>query len=526
RDHRVLGGASPLGCAPADRGRGRRARERRALRRRRPRPRESEGEGSMNATASARRHDIDWLRVGATYLLFAFHVAKVFDPAPFYHVLNGDLSFGMTVLCGFIHLWHMPLFFLLAGWSIVGSLGARGAGGFVRERMLRLFVPLVAGTALFGTVIKYFELRSGMDANFTGLYVRPDLLDGFRTVIPQGLPEMKPFHESFLAFWPTFFTTPERVTWAHLWFIAYLFTFSLLYLPIFVALLRRRPSGTRVAAPWVYAPIVPLALVQVFLRPYWPGLQNLFDDWANFAMYSTYVVAGFALAWNPALEDAAHREEKRAFAIAGAALVVLVLALFGVVRSPTVLLAGTAVAGWCLVVGMLGFARRALSFATRGLDYLVESALPVYILHQAGIVVPGYFIVQLPLGIAAKFFLLLAVAVASTMAVYHFVVRPFGPTRFLFGMRPRARRAAAWRAAPRAAAAVAIAVVATGAGARAADAGSPVGVWLAEGGAATVEIFPCDASLCGRVAWLRSPIDDEGCELRDERNPDPALRAR
>src|SRR5215813_15190152 len=28
----------------------------------------------------------------------------------------------------------------------------------------------------------------------------------------------------------------------------------------------------------------------------------------SFAMYSTYVIAGFALAWNPAFEEAAHRE--------------------------------------------------------------------------------------------------------------------------------------------------------------------------------------------------------------------------
>ena len=45
-----------------------------------------------------RRPDIDWLRVGATYLLFVFHVGKVFDPAPFYHVRNADLSFAMPVM--------------------------------------------------------------------------------------------------------------------------------------------------------------------------------------------------------------------------------------------------------------------------------------------------------------------------------------------------------------------------------------------------------------------------------------------
>ena len=45
-----------------------------------------------------RRPDIDWLRVLAVYLLFVFHVGKVFDPAPFYHIRNADLSFTMLVL--------------------------------------------------------------------------------------------------------------------------------------------------------------------------------------------------------------------------------------------------------------------------------------------------------------------------------------------------------------------------------------------------------------------------------------------
>jgi peptidoglycan/LPS O-acetylase OafA/YrhL len=85
----------------------------------------------------ARRADIDWLRVGATYLLFVFHVGMVFNPAPFFHIRNADLSFTMLVVCGFISLWHMPLFFLLAGWSAASSLAARGIGGFVAERVRR-----------------------------------------------------------------------------------------------------------------------------------------------------------------------------------------------------------------------------------------------------------------------------------------------------------------------------------------------------------------------------------------------------
>ena len=143
-----------------------------------------------------RRADIDWLRIIATYLLFVFHVGKVFDPAPFYHVRNADLSFTMLVVCGFIGLWHMPLFFLLAGWSAASSLDVRGTRGFVAERVRRLAIPLIAGCVLLGPVIKYLELRSGLDLNHAALRVSPALQDGFKTIIPNGLPTAKPFELS------------------------------------------------------------------------------------------------------------------------------------------------------------------------------------------------------------------------------------------------------------------------------------------------------------------------------------------
>ena len=75
----------------------------------------------MTLTTSGRREDIDALRIGATYLLFVFHTAMVFNPAPFYHIRNDELSFLMLIVCGFISLWHMPLFFLLAVHSCLGS---------------------------------------------------------------------------------------------------------------------------------------------------------------------------------------------------------------------------------------------------------------------------------------------------------------------------------------------------------------------------------------------------------------------
>lgn len=484
----------------------------------------------MEREASARRYDIDWLRVAATYLLLLFHGAMVFNPAPFYHIRNDEVSFFFLILCGFISLWHMPLFFLLAGWSAYSSLSLRGTTGFLKERFFRLFVPLVTGCVLLMPSIKYLELSSGFDANYTGLYVVPELQASFRQVIPSGLPEARPFAESFLEFLPTFYTDLARFTWAHLWFVAYLLTFTVIYLPLFRWVARSgRRFGNRPRSWVVYTPVLPLAVIQVLLRPHWPGLQNLVDDWANFAYYSTYLFAGLLLARFPGLESVLHRERTRALGIALASTLVLLLGVLGAFEWPSILLANTAIAGWCFVVAFLGWARTKLAFSTPTLSYLTESAFPVYLLHQSAIVVPGYFLIQLPLGHWSKFLLVFSISTALTVGAYHFLVRPFAVPRFLCGMkvRPRALRGAVAMGAS--AAAVVLAVLASplvGSATRLAADPSPVGRWYAEGGAAQVEIESCRGEICGRVVWLRSPYDEDGCELRDRQNPDETLHER
>jgi uncharacterized protein (DUF2147 family) len=75
------------------------------------------------------------------------------------------------------------------------------------------------------------------------------------------------------------------------------------------------------------------------------------------------------------------------------------------------------------------------------------------------------------------------------------------------------------------AAAILLAVIALTPSARSAAA-TPVGFWYAEGGAAQVTIESCGSELCGRVVWLRSPLDEDGCDLRDRHNPDQTLRSR
>lgn len=371
-----------------------------------------------------RRYDIDWLRVFATYLLFPFHVGKVFDVPPFYHIKNGELSHGLGVVTTYIHQWHMPLFFLLAGWSLHASLNLRGPGHVLLERVKRIFIPFLFGCLTLCVGLGYVE----------------HIL-------------MKHVDMTFLDFIPRFFTSLDYFTWGHLWFLIYLFTFTILYFPLFLKAAKTssphnpQSSVNNRQLSILYLPLPLLILAQLILRIWWGGFQNLVDDWGNFVYYSSFLWLGFLIGRHPALQEAINREWKRAALITAVTSVVF---LYFRVNRPAsdvtwhfiYYTLGTIV-GYTAIITLLGWAYQHLRFRSRALDYLAESALPVYILHQGGIVFTGWFIINMQAPIVLKLPLLLAAAVAFTMLVYHLIIRPIGPLRFLFGMKPKPRPARA-----------------------------------------------------------------------------------
>lgn len=58
----------------------------------------------------------------------------------------------------------------------------------------------------------------------------------------------------------------------------------------------------------------------------------------------------------------------------------------------------------------------------------------------------------------------------------------------------------------------------------AARAETPLGLW--ESGESHIEIYHCGERLCGRIAALDEPLDENGKPKLDDNNPDPALRTR
>lgn len=388
---------------------------------------------TKSSVSAERRHDIDWLRVLAVLVLFFFHSARIFDLESFY-VKNAQTSAGFQFFIFFVNQWHMPLFFLISGVATWFALGSRGAAGYAHERLKRLFIPFLFGTAFIIPPQIYYMRMSGLGYEHT------------RQPIFQG---------SYFQFYPHFFdgVPPNgNFEWGHLWFLAYLFVFSLLALPLFVFFRKDRGQGlverlARLAERrgGVFLFAIPLMLGEALLRARWPGTNNLYSDWANFLFYICFFIYGYVLSTDERFRAAIDRDGKLALGLAIGTFLIYPLLLLthslpssrGYTPYYMGLMALRGLNSWLFVVAILSFGHRFLNFTNRFLRYANESALPVYILHQTVIVMLGYYVIRWQVGMMTKYFVIILLSLAITMALYDVFVKRIGPLRFLFGMRLR-----------------------------------------------------------------------------------------
>jgi hypothetical protein len=247
---------------------------------------------------------------------------------------------------------------------------------------------------------------------------------------------------------------PEgNLSWHHLWFLAYLFVFSLLALPIFKRyLVDRKPAFLKrlmdsMDGRWsLFAPAIPLALYEAVLRPYWPnGNQNLINDWANFVFYFTIFVYGFVLVSDQKYQSLIQRHGNKAIILSIVTSLVLLLfypvggqlglpkPVFGVLELFYRIIWGFSC--WFWLVALLSLGIRFLSFTNRFLVYSNEAVLPIYILHQTVIVIATFFIIKLSLPILPALILVTFCAFAGSIIIYVLIVKRIKWVRVLFGMR-------------------------------------------------------------------------------------------
>ncbi len=380
----------------------------------------------LESPAPATRHaDVEWLRVVGMLLVFVVHAAEPFNPWDTWHISNPDRSLWVGEIVMFLAPWIMPLFMMLAGEGAWHALERRTSGQYVRERLLRIGLPLLAGIFLLVPPQVWLERRLYGQFNGSLFEFYGHLFNG---IYPSG-----------------------NLSWHHFWFLVFLLAFAVVTLPLFQFL--RGPRGrllmARVGAPcdraggllWL---LLPAVILRIWSGRTFAEFHPLAYDWSGRVLLLPAFVFGFAIEGEPSLKRAVDRHWRAALGVAiAAALAFFAWALPGRVleRVPdprswggAIFWGGWACCAWCWLVGLRGAARWRVASGGALLHRASEMAYPFYVLHHGIIVAVAYFVVQRNAPALVAFPVLAAISLTATIALCA-VVAACGPLRVIFGLR-------------------------------------------------------------------------------------------
>ncbi|MES2758978.1 MAG: acyltransferase family protein [Pseudomonadota bacterium] len=378
---------------------------------------------------SARLYFLDWVRIAAFFVLILYHVGMYYVTWG-WHVKSEFASDTAESYMMLSAPWRLGLLFLISGAASRCMLASTAAGAFMRQRSWRLLLPLLFGMLVIVPPQPYFEVvekyaYQGSYADFMQLY-----LHGYR-----GFADGAGKH----------LVLP---TWNHLWFVAYLWAYTMLLAALVAAGGRRFDAVSqragRLLTGWkaMLLPAAVLAMARVLLHPLFPQTHDLVHDWYNHANYFFLFMAGALLAREGAFwaRLEALRWSGLAIALACWALLKICFSLpDGLVPEAhwqwlnPVHRAGWGLFQWSAIVAVCGFAHRHLHFDSPGRRYLAQAVFPVYIVHQTLIVAMAHALKPLRLAPGIEAILLAVLTVTASFAIFE-AVRRCAPLRPLFGL--------------------------------------------------------------------------------------------
>lgn len=376
------------------------------------------------AAPNARHYGLDWLRVAAFALLIAYHVGMVFSPYAW--VIKWPHTQGwLTVPMALLTPWRLPLLFVVSGFAMRKLLARQtSVAGFARGRSARLLIPLA-----FAMIV----------------LLPPELWVRARVAgETMSLPH----------YWLTEYWSPRPryglgfPAWEHLWFVTYLWTYTMLLAALVAwrgaAAVDRLAEAITANGRMLWAPVVLLAVARLSLMFVVPERHTIASDWVGHAVYVPMFLAGFVLAGSARLWARlhAHAQDPATWAVAalsGACVALVEHAWPGTALPPHAIMAAERAAqvamAWSVVLLLVHAADRWLNHDHRWRTTFAEAVFPAYLVHHPVLVVATWAILPLGLSAGAGFVVLLTVTVGSC-ALFYLVGRDLRWARPLIGLAP------------------------------------------------------------------------------------------
>jgi glucan biosynthesis protein C len=374
-------------------------------------------ESKMETKPSTRKNYLDWLRVLGILFVFIYHSTRLYNVEDW--VVKNNIWYpSVEVWNGFAVTFMMPLMFVISGASLFYATGKGGFGKFLKDKTLRLLVPLLVADLTHISIQSYLYNRThGLSSG------------------------------SYFQFLPQYYNF-STINWtgAHLWYLLFLFLYSILLYPVMRWLrgngsnFLSRLNGVISKTGVLYTLTFPFLLLYQII----PSDSPLLSDnggWP-YIMYLWFLLLGFLIVSNEQLQEKI-RQLRWVSLVIGLTLVVGFLIVFSRVTNlnemtPLLILAGVMriFGGWICVLAFFGLGMQYLTVRTARLDYANEAVLPFYILHQTVILAVGYFVLQWAIPDVLEWVAVVMISFTMIMVLYEFLVRRFNAMRVLFGMKP------------------------------------------------------------------------------------------
>ena len=368
--------------------------------------------------APERLHALDAVRGGALLLGIVYHATISFIPTTtrFWIVEDINRSDTLAVLFFVSHVFRMTTFFLIAGFFAHMSFHRLGPAGFIRNRLIRIAVPLVVAWPFV----------------YAALYA---LIVWAATQVYGRRPRPPPF--------PTFPNFPLT----HLWFLYVLLELYAVTLLVRGAVTALDRSGRlravidrifaavlrSVLAPLVFA--VPIAIAFVIDPRWimWFGVRTPdFSFITNAQAWAAYGIA-FGVGWLLHRQiDLLQTVQRRwalnvvlAIVLTAASLAIAATHLTPLLEWPIKPLGAAcyALASWTATLAVIGLALRFLSDFSATRRYIADASYWLYIIHLPLVVLLQIMVAQRDWPWPVKFALILAVSFPIMFASYHWLVR-------------------------------------------------------------------------------------------------------
>ncbi len=355
-----------------------------------------------------RLYYLDWLRVLVILSLIPFHASLTY--LRYGTVYIKEPAAGLAALPFLIVEvplgdFFMTLLFFVSGMASFYSFKNRGSAGYTGERLNKLLRPFLLGFLFLCPWTGYLQ---ALYEGYQG---------GFLSFIPQFF-----WYQSF-----------HYHGYGHLWFLLYLFVFSMLCVPLFKQWQRNEGRMERIGAFLVQGnrlllPIGVIVLLELCLRPFFhPDAYIIIFDWANDAVYLSLFIYGYVFAADARLQEKVREYYKLSMVFGALSLAMLyyvniqsqMLYSNEAYLTPLWVLA-KGVYECSAIIFLLNAGRAYLNKGGRAIGYLNRASFTVYIFHFLPVTFFTLLFIDLEIHIFLKFLLVVVLSYLTVFLIYEF----------------------------------------------------------------------------------------------------------